>query len=158
MSGIRSRIPKRSAKDKLYARDNDSDSADTDSGIVGKLKRDLKHSGLSRDASEFARRLLDNYHLEEESDLDRTTRVSGSGGKFHSAFQKTVKEMPRCQPQGLGMKEPLEDSRRNSAGEEGDEQESSEAEREDESFCAQANEDESDEQRVQPTTVREGSE
>jgi hypothetical protein len=148
MSEIRSHSRKRLAKEKLDTRDSDGDA-----GVVQKLKQDLKHSGWSRDASEFARRLLDNYQSDGE------TQVGGDGEKFHSAFRKTVKEMPTGrQPQIGGMREPLADSRRNADDyEEGDDQ-GSEAEHEDGSYCAQADEYDSDDQFVQHTTVQGGSE
>ena len=159
MSEIRSQSRKQLAKDKLDIRDSISDA-----GVLQKLKHDLEHSGWSKDASEFARRLLDNY-LEEESGVE-TRRVGGNinDEKFHSAFRKTVKEVPTGrQPQIGGMRQPFkEDSRRNADDrEEGDDQESSqgsEAEHEDGSYCAQADEYDSDDQYMQNTTVREESE
>ena len=126
---------------------------DSDAGVVQKLKHDLKHSGWSRDASEFARRLLDNY-LEEESNDE--TRV-GEMEKFHSAFRKTVKEVPTGrQPQIGGTREPFKapDSRRN-ADDNQESSQGSEAEHEDGSYCAEYD---SDDQYVQHTTVQEGSE
>ena len=160
LKGFRSRSKRDSKRSKDNLDTNNSEFNVDEDTTSPKLKHDLKEewrlSGLSADVSEFAGRLLD--HLVKGP--DDTTQVRG---KIHTAYQKTMEEMlmdPRCQPQIGGTMEPLEHSRRD-AGEEEDEHEStqgSEAEHEEGSYCAQADEDDSDEQHMQPTIVREESE
>ena len=165
LKGFRSRSKRDSKRSKENLRLDASDSdlnVDTDPvsscGTISKrdLKEEWRLSGLSRDVGEFARRLLD--HLVEGQDA--TTSVNG---ELYTAFQKTVTEMqndPKRQPQFRGTGLEGHQSWPNTEAE-GDEQEStpgSEAEHEEGSYCAQADEEDSDETQVRPRTMQKKSE